>query len=105
MRKYSLVCRVVAEMPVAGEDIMHKRSPATPVSQNEYRVVLQRLSSQKLFIAPVLQRSQSGQQTADGFCQPVLTFVGGTDITTACYILECLPIRTYQCVYRKLVEF
>ena len=68
MRKYSLVCRVVAEMLVAGENIMHKRSSATPVSQNEYRIMLQGLICQKLFIASVLQRSQSGQQAADSFC-------------------------------------
>ena len=105
MRKYSLVCRVVAEMLVAGENIMHKRSPATPVSQNEYRIMLQGLICQELFIASVLQRSQSGQQAADGFCQPILAFVGSTDVTTARYILECFPIRTYQGVYRKLIEF
>ena len=41
---------------------------ATPVSQNEYRIMLQGLICQKLFIASVLQRSQSGQQAADSFC-------------------------------------
>ena len=105
MRKYSLVCRVVAEMLVAGENIMHKRSPATPMSQNEYRIMLQGLICQELFITSVLQRSQSGQQAADSFCQPILAFVGSTDVTTARYILECFPICAYQCVYRKLVEF
>ena len=105
MRKYSLVCRVVTEMLVAGENIMHKRSPATPMSQNEYRIMLQGLICQELFITSVLQRSQSGQQAADSFCQPILAFVGSTDVTTARYILECFPICAYQCVYRKLVEF
>ena len=70
---------------------MHKRSPATPMSQNEYRIMLQGLICQELFITSVLQRSQSGQQAADSFCQPILAFVGSTDVTTARYILECFP--------------
>ena len=54
MRKYSLISSVIPKMLVTREHIMHKCSSTPPVSQNEHRIMLQRLISQQLLVTPVL---------------------------------------------------
>ena len=66
MRKYGLIRCVIAEMLVAREHIMHESCSATPVTENKYRVVLQRFVRQQLLITFVLQGAnmESMRQTA-----------------------------------------
>ena len=54
MRKYSLISSVIPKMLVTREHIMYKCSSTSPVSQNEHRIMLQRLISQQLLVTPVL---------------------------------------------------
>mgnify|MGYP007089580881 CR=1 FL=1 len=55
MRKYSLISSVIPKMLITREYIMYKRSSASPVSQDKYRVMLQRLISEQFLVTLVLQ--------------------------------------------------
>jgi len=105
MRKYGLIRCVIAEMLVAREHIMHESCSATPVTENKYRVVLQRFVRQQLLITFVLQGSQYGKHAANGFRQPEFTFVRGIYFTSFCNGVERFPVCTDQCVNRQFVEF
>ena len=105
MRKYGLIRCVIAEMLVAREHIMHESCSATPVTEDKYRVVLQRFVRQQLLIAFVLQGSQCGKHAANGFRQPEFTFVRGIYFTSLCNGVERFPVCTDQCVNRQFVEF
>ena len=105
VREDGLVGRVVAEMAVAREDVVHEGRAAAPVSQDEHGVVLQGFVGQELAVAFVLQRRQRGQQAADGLGQPVFAAVRRVDDAPGGHRLEGFPIGTYQRVDWQFIKF
>ena len=100
VREYGLVGRVVTEMLVAREYIVHEGSTAAPVSQNEYRVVFQRFVGQQLLVTAFLQGGKGGKQTAYGLGQAVFAFVGRVDGSASGNLLESFPVGSHQGIDR-----
>ena len=105
MREYGLISCVIPKMLVAGEHVMYKSSSTPPVSQNEYRIMFQRLIGQQLFVAFILQCSQRRKQAAHRFRQPVLAFISSINITAGSDCLKRFPVGTYQRINRKFIKF
>ena len=105
MWEYCLVCRVVAEVLVAGKDVVHERRARPPVSENENRIVEQGAVGQHLAVALFLDGGKRREQAADGLCQAVLAPVGRIDITAFRDGLERMPVGADQCVDGEFVEF
>ena len=105
VREYSLVRGVISEMLITRKDIVHEGGSASPMSEDEHRVVLQRFGCQELFILLVLQGFQYGKQAAYGFGQAILAAVIRVNRPSAHYFVECFPIGSHQRVHRQFAEF
>ena len=104
VREYGLVGRVVTEMLVAREYIVHEGSTAAPVSQNEYRVVFQRFVGQQLLVTAFLQGGKGGKQTAYGLGQAVFAFVGRVDGSASGNLLESFPVGSTRVLIGNLLN-
>ena len=91
VREYGLIGRIVAEMLVAREDIVHESRPATPMSENEHRVHLQRLA-RNLAVTRIFERLQQAEQAANGFRQEIFVTKSLVDRFIGCHGLERFPV-------------
>ena len=95
VRKYGLIGRIVAEMLVTREDIVHECRPATPMSENEHRVHLQRLV-RNLTVTRIFEGLQQAEQAANGFSQKIFitkSFVDRFIAVTALNVFQSAPTK------------
>ena len=94
VREYGLIGRIVAEMLVTREDIVHECRPATPMSENEHRVHLQRLV-RNLTVTRIFEGLQQAEQAANGFSQKIFITKSFVDRFIGCHSLERFPVSTH----------
>ena len=100
-----LVGRRVAEMLVAGEDVVDERRAAPPMAQDEERVVLDGPRGATLLVAAVLEWFQEAQEAADAFREEVFSPKALVDFPSGGDGLEGGPVGAHQRVDRQLAEF
>ena len=105
MREYGLVSRIIAKMLIARKYVMYKSRSTPPMSQNEYRIMFERLICQQLFVTSILQCGQRRKQAAHRFSQPIFPFISSINITTGSDRLKRFPVGTYQRINRKFIKF
>ena len=100
MGEYGLVGRAVAELFVAGEDIVYECGAGTPVAEDEDGVLRHGLACQAGGIAALLQRGKGGEQAAHGLREMVFLLPRAIYFAVLRDLAEGFPVGTYQGIYR-----
>ena len=95
MGKYSLVRCRIAKIIVLSKDVVHKSRTASPMPEDENRIVVEFVRPQLLLKPVVLDRCQQTQQPAYAFRQIILGTLVRSYFLTTRHFFKRFPIGTY----------
>ena len=104
MGEYGLVRGRITEIVILRKDVVHKGRPASPMSENENRIVVEFVRPQLLLKPAVLDRRQQTQQPAYALRQIILGTLVRSYLLTTRHFFKRFPIGTYQRIDRKFAE-